>query len=157
MPNTCRRHLLLLAVVACGLSIIAYAIGPAMQTAQSGQPPTQAQPNPGDMGHMEMHEHHTHQHHPNVALPKGDSEHGAQLFQQKNCAKCHATEANTKSFGPNLYGIFNPKIHGHRMTQGDVVYQIRHGGGKMPPYASQLTKQQLADVVAYLRTLQLQQ
>jgi mono/diheme cytochrome c family protein len=122
----------------------------AQDESQHAQPETHADM-PG-MSHA-SHAHHVHTHHPDVKLPEGDADRGKQLFQDQNCSKCHPTVAKKKGFGPDLYGIFDPQIHGHRMSQGDVVYQIRHGGGKMPPYGKRINDQQMADIVAYLKSL----
>jgi cytochrome c2 len=141
------RRVLIAAVAILAVVVFAGAVMRAQETSQ---------PQSHEMeGHRSSHAHHMHMHHPDVQLPPGDAERGAQTFQAKNCAKCHATEQTAeKKMGPNLYGVFDPKIHGHAMTQGDVVYQVKHGGKKMPPYGSHITDQELADVVAYLKTLQ---
>jgi len=94
--------------------------------------------------------HGMHAHHPDEKLPPGNEERGEALFAAKNCSQCHALKANTKSFGPNLRGLFNPAVHGHAMTNGDVTYRIREGGGRMPPYGTSLSPQDLSDLLTYL-------
>jgi len=103
---------------------------------------------------VELHPHHgmhgMHAHHPDEKLPPGNEERGESLFATKNCSQCHSLQAHAKSFGPNLRGLFNPAVHGHVMTNGDVTYRIREGGGRMPPYGTSLSPQELSDLLVYL-------
>lgn len=121
--------------------------------AQEAQQEQQATAPTHEYQHGGMHMHMHHRHYPAEKLPPGDSARGQAVFRRQNCNQCHATDAKTKSFGPNLAGMFNPAMHGHRMTDGDVEHQIRRGGGKMPPYAQRIAAQEMADLIAYLHTL----
>lgn len=77
---------------------------------------------------------------------------GMHLFQQ-NCASCHSTGTDTK-FGPGLKGLFSKSElpNGRPVTVNNVEEWIQTGGGNMPSFL-QLSKQQRADIVAYLQTL----
>lgn len=98
---------------------------------------------------------------------RGDAERGARLFANA-CASCHATTTE-HVFGPGLAGLFNPSgptlpagvnyggklPNGKERTEANIAAWILEGGqgqiGFMPP--QRLSDQQLADLIAYLRTL----
>ncbi|MGQ9926981.1 MAG: c-type cytochrome [Chloroflexaceae bacterium] len=97
---------------------------------------------------------------------RGDAERGARLFSA--CASCHATTTE-QVVGPGLAGLFDPagpalppdvdyggKLpNGKERTEATIAAWIREGGigriGFMPP--QRLNDQELADLIAYLRTL----
>ncbi len=97
---------------------------------------------------------------------RGDADRGARLFSA--CASCHATTTE-RVFGPGLAGLFDPagptlpanvdyggKLpNGKERTEANIAAWIREGGqgqiGFMPP--QRLNDQELADLMAYLRTL----
>jgi cytochrome c len=101
-------------------------------------------------------------------LPAGDRAAGAQIFAQR-CAVCHAIDG-TQKVGPGLAGLFAPggpalpagidyagKLpNGEPITDQSVANWIVQGGrgqlGVMP--GVQLNAQELADLIAYLRTLE---
>jgi len=84
---------------------------------------------------------------------------GQKVFQQ-NCALCHNTSTK-KKIGPGLKGVLKNKElpFSHRpATVANVREQIEKGNPKgkpmpMPPFAGKLSKKQLSDLVAYLKTL----
>jgi mono/diheme cytochrome c family protein len=82
----------------------------------------------------------------------GDPAKGQQLFQQ-NCASCHSTGTKT-IFGPGLKGLFSKSSlpNGQSVTVSNVEQWIQTGGGNMPSFA-QLSNQDRADLVAYLKKL----
>ncbi|MCL6444114.1 MAG: cytochrome c [Alicyclobacillus sp.] len=84
----------------------------------------------------------------------GDPAKGQQLFQQ-NCASCHSTGTET-IFGPGLKGLFSKSSlpNGQTVTVANVEAWIQTGGGNMPSFA-QLSDQDRADLVAYLKTLKM--
>jgi len=77
---------------------------------------------------------------------------GAQVFHQK-CARCHNPTTTSPLNGPGLQAITKIKAmpSGAPPTDERMTYVIEHGRNNMP--ASQLTDDQLSDLLAYLRTL----
>jgi mono/diheme cytochrome c family protein len=77
---------------------------------------------------------------------------GAQVFHQ-SCAKCHYPTSRKGSKGPGLQALTKVKAmpSGAPPTDERMTYTILHGHGMMP--ATQLTEDQLGDLLAYLHTL----
>jgi mono/diheme cytochrome c family protein len=77
---------------------------------------------------------------------------GAQVFQQK-CAKCHHPTTTRPLNGPGLQAITKIKAmpSGAPPTDERLTQVILHGRQNMP--ATQLTDDQLSDLLAYLHTL----
>lgn len=88
----------------------------------------------------------------NTVAVSGNADEGVKIFQQ-NCAMCHSTGTNTV-VGPGLKGIMTKSKlpNGKAVSDENVANWIRTGGGGMPGFP-QLTDQQRADIVAYLKTL----
>ena len=69
---------------------------------------------------------------------------GRALFL-KNCAHCHGADA---------HGNEGPDLHGLDWTDEQIARRIRKGKkGQMTAFAQKLSSQQIAEVIAYLRTL----
>jgi len=85
---------------------------------------------------------------------------GQKVFQQ-NCALCHYPDQAKNKIGPGLKGVMKNKElpFSHKpATVANVREQIEKGNPKgkpmpMPPFAGKLSKKQLSDLVAYLKTL----
>jgi mono/diheme cytochrome c family protein len=77
---------------------------------------------------------------------------GAQVFHQA-CAKCHYPTTTKGLKGPGLQAITKVKAmpSGAPPTDERLTYTIVHGRGMMP--ATQLTDDQLSDLMAYLHSL----
>jgi mono/diheme cytochrome c family protein len=77
---------------------------------------------------------------------------GAQVFHQA-CAKCHYPTSTKGMKGPGLQAITKIKAmpSGAPPTDERLTYAILHGRGMMP--ATQLTDDQLSDLLAYLHSL----
>jgi mono/diheme cytochrome c family protein len=77
---------------------------------------------------------------------------GAQVFHQA-CAKCHYPTSTKGLKGPGLQAITKVKAmpSGAPPTDERITYLIIHGRGVMP--ATQLTDDQLSDLLAYLHAL----
>ena len=77
---------------------------------------------------------------------------GAQVYHQA-CAKCHYPTTTKGLKGPGLQAITKVKAmpSGAPPTDERLTYVILHGRNIMP--ATQLTDNQLSDLLAYLRTL----
>ncbi len=80
---------------------------------------------------------------------KADPTGGGEIFQRQ-CVMCHSSQPDTKIVGPSLYHA----MKGPRALTPQAVRQIiANGKGTMPSFRDKLTDQQVADLVAYLRTL----
>jgi mono/diheme cytochrome c family protein len=75
---------------------------------------------------------------------KGDPSNGAKVFAAAGCGGCHTFEAagSTGNVGPNLDDA-NP-------DSGIVVERVTNGKGVMPSFSDSLSKQEIADVAAYV-------
>ena len=80
---------------------------------------------------------------PALAL-KGDPTAGKAVFTSAGCVGCHtlADAGATGTVGPNLDEA--------KPDNELVVTRVTKGQGAMPPFAGQLTDQQIADVAAYV-------
>jgi len=71
------------------------------------------------------------------------------------CAHCHEeNNLHLKKVPPNLRGLFNRSTlpDGAPATDAEVEQVVMKGKGMMPPFAYQMTKQQLDALLAYLHT-----
>ena len=78
---------------------------------------------------------------------------GAEIFKTK-CAACHgATGAGDTTMGKNLKlrDLGSPEVQ--KQTDDELANIITNGKGKMPKYDGKLTKEQITEVVKYIRTL----
>ncbi len=99
-------------------------------------------------------------------LPNADVAHGGELAVQKGCTACHSLDKDMKVIGPSFYAV--GQIAAERVAgEGAALYlynSIIHPNqtvvetflpGLMPQtYGEQLSEQELADLIAYLLTLQ---
>ncbi len=81
-----------------------------------------------------------------VSATSKASARGAEVFHTHSCAKCHGTNGVNGDRAPDLQEVRK------RMNAAEIANQIRNGGKGMPPFGDQLSDQQVADLVAYLRT-----
>jgi cytochrome c len=97
-----------------------------------------------------------------TAQPSGDPANGEQVFNNSDCKGCHTT-TDQKLVGPGLKGVMDGKgAYGDKLPNGKPITDqntaewIKVGGvgkiGQMPGH-SDLTPEQLTDLVAYLKTL----
>jgi mono/diheme cytochrome c family protein len=86
------------------------------------------------------------------ALWTPEERHGALVFNQ-NCARCHHPTATRPLNGPGLQAITKGKAmpSGTPPTDERLTSVILHGRNMMP--ATQLTDDQLSDLLTYLHTL----
>jgi cytochrome c6 len=78
---------------------------------------------------------------------------GADTFKAR-CAMCHGADgsgqtAMGKSMG--LRSLGSPDVQ--KQSDADLTATITNGKGKMPPYGSKLSADEIAGVVKYIRTL----
>jgi mono/diheme cytochrome c family protein len=78
--------------------------------------------------------------------PVGDAGRGEMLYKA-SCMVCH---------GPEAAGALGPRLAGNPILSNDKAFKeiIRQGRHMMPPLQDTLTGQQLADIQAWLQTLQ---
>jgi mono/diheme cytochrome c family protein len=74
---------------------------------------------------------------------------GAESFK-RYCAGCHSVDPEHKLMGPSLCSEMRGP---HRKTTKNVRDIIVQGSGHMPRFGSLLSEQELADLLAYIRTL----
>jgi cytochrome c553 len=83
-----------------------------------------------------------------TAQPTGDAEHGRALWLETlhvECRDCHGDDGE---------GAFGPDLAGRALTRAQFIHAVRKPWGIMPAYAeSQISDQELTDVMAYLGTL----
>ncbi len=85
----------------------------------------------------------------------GDAKHGEQLFAE-TCKQCHNTANKETMVGPGLQGLFKgKKMPATKRPVSDAVVksQIMKGGNGMPGFSSKYKPAEIADLIAYLRTL----
>ena len=85
----------------------------------------------------------------------GDADAGQAGFLS-HCAMCHNSDSDARKVGPGLGGLFARESllsSGRPPTSENVASQITEPVGTMPSFASRLSSQELADIVAYLETL----
>lgn len=71
---------------------------------------------------------------------------GAELFATRGCLHCHGPEGVDLGRGPDLSDVRR------RLKARAMVAQIHDGGKQMPAFGDQLSKAQIDDLVAYLRS-----
>lgn len=81
-----------------------------------------------------------------VAALQGDEDHGF-LVYDANCVRCHGDDGE---------GRAGPKLATEAIATRDaelLAHQILAGRNLMPGFADELDDQEVADLIAYLRTL----
>jgi Cytochrome b subunit of the bc complex len=72
---------------------------------------------------------------------------GALVLQYKQCRACHAIDGIGGHRGPDLADV------GMRLTEPQLVRQVIQGGGNMPAYGKNLTREETTALTAYLVSL----
>jgi len=91
---------------------------------------------------------------PSTPQLQGDADKGSDLFA-RNCASCHYSDREDKKLGPGLKGLFHKDslpASGRAMNEENVRHQMMRPFRSMPSFGS-LIPQEVADLVAYLKTL----
>jgi mono/diheme cytochrome c family protein len=77
--------------------------------------------------------------------------HAGQDIYTHKCLQCHSVNEGEVRLGPSLYSEMrkpNPK-----KSASEVRTILENGKGKMPSFQDKLTKQDIDNLLAYLRTL----
>lgn len=84
----------------------------------------------------------------------GDANKGASLFK-KNCLSCHLVDSEDEKWGPGLKNLFDKEtlpFSDRPATVENVKKQLLRPALTMPSF-TRLTEQEMADLIAYLKTL----
>jgi cytochrome c len=78
---------------------------------------------------------------------------GKEVFEQ--CSVCHNADSDEKKMGPGLKGLMKKAKmkNGKAPTDENVRAIIKAGGNGMPAYEDMLSKDELTQLMAYLKTL----
>ena len=79
---------------------------------------------------------------PKTSTPE---EAGAILFRDKGCAYCHGATAQGTQKAPSLANVRKT------LKPAQIAAQIENGGQKMPSFEDSLSKDEVAQLVAFLR------
>jgi len=87
-----------------------------------------------------------------IAQKPGDATKGKMVFEQ--CSGCHSTDTDDVIVGPSLKGLFKRATlkSGKPVNEANVLEKITMGGNGMPPF-DQLSDEDKANLIAYLKTL----
>ncbi len=91
---------------------------------------------------------------PAAAAPQGPAAEGALVFRQ-NCSACHLADSTAVKIGPGLKGLFQQDklpASGRPVSEENLRRVLKMPVAKMPPFGH-LSPQQVAELVAYLKTL----
>jgi mono/diheme cytochrome c family protein len=69
---------------------------------------------------------------------------GRQVFLANGCGSCHVLAA------AGAVGTLGPNLDRASLTRGLIILRVNEGKGAMPPFAGQLTAQQIADVADFI-------
>jgi len=85
---------------------------------------------------------------------KGDAKRGKDAYAEY-CQICHYESNTEKKIGPGLKGIYKRGKFADGKPVNDAIMRrwIEDGGKDMPAFVDTLTPAQIADLLAYLRTL----
>lgn len=71
---------------------------------------------------------------------------GEAIFSASGCAHCHSIRGTGGKKGPDLSGV------GGRLKKDKIRKQIVDGSNRMPPFGDDLQKNEIEDLIAYLRS-----
>jgi cytochrome c2 len=85
---------------------------------------------------------------------KGDVKKGKEVYETW-CEICHYSENAEKKIGPGLKGVYKRGkfADGKKVDDQTMRQWIEAGGKDMPGFKDQISSSQIADLIAYLRTL----
>jgi mono/diheme cytochrome c family protein len=76
---------------------------------------------------------------------------GKKIFEDK-CANCHGDDGSGNTvIGKAIKAADLRSADAGRKTDAEIYQQIENGKGNMPPFGSSLDKDQISDLIAYVR------
>jgi ubiquinol-cytochrome c reductase cytochrome b subunit len=72
---------------------------------------------------------------------------GAVVFNERGCGLCHAVAGRGGNYGPELTRV------GHRLSPEEISLRIMNGIRDMPAYRETLSREELDEILAFLRFL----
>ena len=76
---------------------------------------------------------------------------GKKIFEDK-CAKCHGDDGSGNTvIGKAVKAADLGSADAKKKTDAELYTQIENGKGNMPPFGSALDKEQINDLIAYVR------
>ena len=86
--------------------------------------------------------------------PRGDATKGGVIYK-RNCEICHHSASTAKKIGPGLKGVYKRETFAAGKPVNDETMRtwIEDGGKDMPQFKNTLKPEQIADLIAYIRTL----
>ena len=87
---------------------------------------------------------------PATASKQPSASAGQQIFVQK-CMQCHSVNKDQVLLGPSLWGEMTKSPH--KKTAAQIRVIIKNGKGKMPPWGTMLSEDDINNVLAYLHSL----
>jgi mono/diheme cytochrome c family protein len=76
---------------------------------------------------------------------------GKLLFSAR-CATCHGSDGKGTTLGKQLKALDLNSHNVQKSTNAELENVIANGKGNMPPFSSTLTKDQIAQLLKYVRT-----
>ena len=86
--------------------------------------------------------------------PAGNIKKGKQLYDDY-CGICHFTTNREKKVGPGLRGIYKRGkfADGKKVDDASMRTWILKGGTDMPAFEDSITREQIEDILAYMKTI----
>lgn len=86
--------------------------------------------------------------------PTGTATKGKVVYS-RHCGICHYPTTTQKKVGPGLKEIYKRGkfADGKKVDDASMRKWIEEGGKQMPPYKNLVSRQEMADLIAYLKTL----
>jgi cytochrome c oxidase cbb3-type subunit 3 len=82
----------------------------------------------------------------------GKAENGQKLFDE-NCSKCHGPDGSGNTQIGKAVGAKDLRTpEAQKLTNAQISTQIDQGKGNMPPFTGTFSKEQVNDLIAYVRT-----
>lgn len=76
----------------------------------------------------------------------GDAAQGKKYFESAGCGWCHANGGRAAGKGP--------KLENTERSNSFIMFRVKHGKeGAMPAFGHTFTDKQIADIIAYIRSL----